>query len=216
MEPPATDLLNDTLYKAHEAFYERYKKLVYYRTRRRLARFQGAARREDVDDLFQETFYGVFRWLRNYLAEHPVAPPADVFERVLRTIEINEYRTYLKRVKYLSLQAVPLGPAPGYVDGGPLPRPVEPGDDSCWPGQRLTPEDTMLWREYETQLQKCLGKLKPHERLALLCKARGDSDREAAAVLGAPEKTVTHSIIPLGRKKLRKCMEGYTHGQSHR
>src|SRR6266852_4420362 len=97
---PADTCLPSGIYEAHAAYYERYKNLVYYRTRRRLSRYNNNLIRQEVDDLFQETFQSVFRWMRNYFEAHKAFPSEDVFARVLATIEVNEYRTYMKRLKY--------------------------------------------------------------------------------------------------------------------
>jgi RNA polymerase sigma factor (sigma-70 family) len=205
---PADNYLQNQIYEVHQKYYETYKNVVYRRTRKRLARYGNGHLKQDAEDLLQETFHSVFRWMKNYFEENDRYPSEEIFERVLKTIEINEYRSYLRRLK----NPVTVANANGTSYNN------QAGDSGDWimRSQARNPEQELLWREYESQVGHCLKKLKPREHTALLCKARGDSDKEVAAVIGQDEKKVTHSTIPLARKKLRKCLEGYLHGNEKR
>jgi len=207
MEPPHS-AWTVHLAATYEGYYQRFQRAVYHRTYRRLSRYQIHAVKEEAEDLCQETFQGAYRWMRNFCAAHGECPPAEIFERALKTIEINEYRTYMKRARYpLARVASANGPAADL--DGPLPEPETP----C---RNPDPERELLWKEYQTRIQHCLQKLRSSESSALLCKVVGYSDREVAELLGESEKKIMYSIIPLGRKKLRKCMEGYRNGYRER
>lgn len=201
---PVTFHSQTHLSDVYDYYYNRYKRVVYNRTYRRLSRYQIRTLRQEAEDLCQETFQSLYRWMRNYAASHTEFPSDEIFSRVLRTIEINEYRSYLKRLKPIT---TPIAPS-GQLGCGA-------GDDLAeWALQSngRDPEQELLSREYENQLHNCLKKLRSSESAALLCKLIGYSDKEIADLIGETEKKVMFSIIPLGRRKLRKCMEGYING----
>jgi RNA polymerase sigma factor (sigma-70 family) len=184
----------------YQQFYERHRPAVRQRSYRRLSRYRLSAAQQTAEDLCQETFHAVYRWMRNFWEQHGHPPSEEVFVRVLKTIEINEYRTHLKRANY---------PIHELNAGAGEPTSAEESVASA----DLSPEEELLWKEYEERIQHCLKKLKSTERSALLLKLVGHSDKEISDLLGETPKKVMFTIVPLGRRKLRKCMMGYIHGQ---
>jgi len=205
MKPPATYPLNQ-LGEVYETYYHRYRGSVYKRTYMRLLRDQFGSVKPAAEDLCQETFCGVYRWMRNYYETNGDYPPPEIFERVLRVIEVNEYRTYIKHAR--AANWVVQGPAPNEELAGLKMAHLQVIES--------TPEQELLWKEYQGKIHHCLKKLRSSESAALLFKLIGYSDREVARLLGEKEKRIMSSIIPLGRKKLRKCMEGYVNGTRRR
>lgn len=201
MEQRAQNLsVGPDLGHVYQRFYERHRPGVRQRSYRRLSRYRLSAPQQTAEDLCQETFHGVYRWLRNYWEQHGQPPSEEIFVRVLKTIEINEYRTHLKRANYPIHE---LSTAAGEIDAA---------EEAITSAQR-SPEEELLWKEYGDRIQHCLKKLKTTERSALLLKLVGHSDKEISQLLGETAKKVMFSIVPLGRRKLRKCMMGYIHGQ---
>lgn len=191
--------IEPNLVDVYQRLYERHWPGVRQRSFRRLSRYRLPAAQQAADDLCQETFHAFYRWMRNFREQQGQLPSEEVCVRVLKTIEINEYRTHLKRPNYAMYE---LSAGAG-----------EPGsEEESLPSADRSPEEELLWKEYELGIQHCLKKLKSTERAALLLKLVGHSDKEISVLLGETPKKVMFSIVPLGRRKLRKCM-GYIHGQ---
>ena len=199
VKPPERDLLHATF----EAYYEAYRQPVYGRIRRRLARYRGPAS-QAVEDLFQNVFVNAFRWMTHVYNDSHQVPSREHFEKALKKIEATKYADYWRRSLKQGRHETGLddlnGPAgPGSESGVPL----DP------PALRPGPYEELRVRELKTRLESCLERLRSQESSAILFKVQGHSDSEVSALIGEDVKKVTHSIIPLARKKLRKCMEAH-------
>lgn len=172
-----------------ELYYEKYKNLVYSRCLRLMLDNQGLVPREDAHDVFQHIFSRYYEQVcRIWNAEHRLLCPKET-EKLLNKITTNALIDYWeKNIK---------------------PRRTPSDRDSTGSPNTGTanPEDHLLRTEFLLRVERCLGKLKSHESSALLLKADRYSDRDIAALLGLDATKVTHSTIPMARKKLRKCLD---------
>jgi len=201
----------DPLKDTFKRYYEKYHQAVYRRFLRRLSRYPHAMKREQAEDFLQDTFFGLFRWMQKYWEEHHCLPPAESAERVLYRIEINKYVNYYhKHLKPAGdLSRRPANGSRLYPEGAAALEPRVP--DYQRPDQRLLQEELLA------RVTDCIeNQLEPYQRAALLCRAMGYSYKDIAVILGEDEATVAYSILPLARKKLKKCMGDYAYGQRKR
>lgn len=198
---------DDQLYRAYDAYYESYKTVVYKRVCWRLARY-GSRAKPHADDVFQEIFVSLFRWMKGFWERTHEAPSKPIFESALKKIEMTKYLNY--RARHLA----PLGAQL------PLREASDPEESAPETGALCAelaagqpdPYEDFRFLECQDRLENCLQKLRANESSAIVCKVIGYSDKEIAALIDEEVSTVTHSIIPLARKKLRACMEDYLHG----
>lgn len=79
--------------------------------------------------------------------------------------------------------------------------------------EEATPEESLMKKERDEQLERCWAKLSPNEQAALLGKSQGMRSAEIAKTIPGATAALVDLWAHRGREKLRKCMEaaGY-HG----
>ena len=190
-----------------KSYYEKYEKTVYARSLKRLSRYHVPDKVAQAQDFLQDTFEGLFRWLKKYVEENHQLPSSESVERVLFTIELNGYMKYYNKHLKSKVAMEPYPQSSLSADSEPAFSREPPGPEHQRPDRQL------LRKEQLTQVVSCIEKeLTLTQRTALLLHVYGWSHRDIAAMIGENVETVTHSIIPLARRKLRHLLGASGYG----
>lgn len=137
----------------------------------------------DAEDLVQETYLRAYRFFHRY---DPRLPFANWLYRIMANTHIDLMRRKGK-VRTVSLDEVH----------------PETGVPVDFPDNSLTPEELVLSREFEEDMQDALNHMTPEFRLAvLLADLEGLSYEEVSQIMGTSIGTV-RSRIHRGRKQIR-------------
>src|SRR5262249_41560218 len=87
--------------------YEKYKKTVYARFKKRLARYHVPDKTAQAQDLLQDTFAGLFRWMKKYVEDHRQLPSSESLEKVLFTVDIRVFLKYYHKHLKAKIPIIP-------------------------------------------------------------------------------------------------------------
>ncbi len=137
----------------------------------------------DAEDLVQETYLRAYRFFHRY---DPQLPFTNWLYKIMTNTHIDQMRRKGK-VKTISLDETH----------------PETGAVMDFPDTALTPEELVLSREFEADIQDALNQMTPEFRIAvLLADLEGLSYEEVSEIMGTSIGTV-RSRIHRGRKQLR-------------
>jgi RNA polymerase sigma-70 factor (ECF subfamily) len=151
--------------------------------------FRFTGNRADAEDLTQEVFLSVWRAAKTY---RPDAKFTTWLYRIARNRCINKQRA--NRIRRL------------FTRSDQHAKPVNPGDSFLTGkgGDRLTPEDRLIYLEQTGQLLNAINALPTHQRIAIILKIYDEMSYQEIAHIMDRSISAVDSLLIRAKRNLRK------------